>query len=182
MAAQVFTPARVAHMLKELQKRLKVSRDKHEDLLQDLKKELDAVQQAMDRLYEAVEKGLLPMDESLQERVQKHQTRRQEALTRMTGLRRQKELPAIELTPKKINEFCRMLKGKFCDAEASFGKAYLRLLLEEIRVEGQEIRIRGSYAALAGMVQKTKVGLLDGVPTFGGDWLPGPDSNQRQGG
>lgn len=182
MAEKVFTPDRVAHMLKVLQNRLRASRGKHDDLLQDLKKELDAVGQAMDRLYEAVERNLIPMDETLQERVRKHQTRRQEVLTRMTGLRHQKELPMAELTPKKITEFCRMLKDKFCDAEACFGKAYLRLLLEEIRVEGQEIRIRGSYAALAGMLQKTKVGLLDGVPTFGGSWLPGPDSNQRQGG
>ncbi len=68
------------------------------------------------------------------------------------------------------------------DVESNFGKAYLRLLIDEIRVEGREVRIRGKYASLTGMLQKTKVGPLEGVPTFGRNWLPGPDSNQRQGG
>ncbi len=181
MAEKVFTPDRVALMLKEFRDRLKSSRGKHDDSLHHLKKELDAVQQATERLYEAVEQGL-PFDDALKERVHKHQARRQDILIQMAGLKRQKQMPLTQLGPKNINAFCQALKDKLRDKESHFGKEYLRLLVEEIRIEEKEVRIRGSYAALAGMLQKTKVGILEGVPTFGDNWLPGPDSNQRQGG
>ena len=181
MAEKVFTPERVALMLKEFRDRLKSSRDKHDDALYQLKKELDAVQQATERLYEAVEQGL-PFNDSLKERVHKHQARRQDILIQMAGLKRQKQMPLTQLGAKNVSAFCQALKDKLRDRESHFGKEYLRLLVEEIRIEGKEVRIKGSYSALAGMLQKTKVGVLEGVPTFGDDWLPGPDSNQRQGG
>ncbi len=169
-------------MLKEFRERLKNSRSKHDEALHRIKKELDKVQQATDRLYEAIELGLVPLDDTLKNRVEQNNAKRQDLLTEMAGHTRQKEIPPIELAPKTVNAFCNNLKEKLSDRSGHFGKEYLRLLVEEIRVEGEEIRIRGGYAALAGMLQKTKVGLLDGVPTFGGSWLPGPDSNQRQGG
>ena len=182
VAERVFTPGRVEAMLKEFRERLKNARSKHDDQLGKLKKELDAVQAATDRLYEAVENGFLPMDVTLKERVHKHQARRQEILTEMAGLRRQGEMPLSQLGPKKIEAFCKALKEKLQDRSTQFGKEYLRLLVEEIRVEGKEIRIRGNYAALAGMLDKTKAGFPEGVPAFGRDWLPNPDSNQGQGG
>jgi len=44
------------------------------------------------------------------------------------------------------------------DREAQFGKAYLSMLVEEIRVEGQEIRITGRNSALIQAVEKTEAG------------------------
>ncbi len=35
------------------------------------------------------------------------------------------------------------------DERSEFGKRYLRLLVEEIRVEGQTVILRGSHAAVA---------------------------------
>jgi hypothetical protein len=35
------------------------------------------------------------------------------------------------------------------DGESSFGKEYLKLLVDEIKVKGQNVYLRGSYAALA---------------------------------
>lgn len=100
----------------------------------------------------------------------------------MAGLKRHQHMPSTILGPKNIDSFCKVLRAKLQDRETQFGKQYLRLLVDEIRVDGKEMRIRGSYANLAGMVEKTKVGFPEGVPTFGLDWLPNPDSNQGQGG
>jgi DNA invertase Pin-like site-specific DNA recombinase len=172
VSEKVFTPERVALMLNEFRSNLKQSRSKHDDTLRKLKKELDAIQQATDRLYEAVEQGMLPMGNTLRERAHKHQTRRQEVLTEMAGLRRQKEMPIAQLGPKKIETFCKALKQRLQDKESNFGKEYLRLLVDEIKVEGKEVRLRGSYGAVAGMLNKTKVGLREEVPTFGNAWLP----------
>jgi hypothetical protein len=52
-----------------------------------------------------------------------------------------------------------------------------RLLVGEIEVEGREVQLKGSYGALAAVVQKTKLGHSFGVPSFGDLWLPGQDSN-----
>ena len=48
--------------MKELQHNLKHSGADHDEKLKILTKELDAIKQQQERLYEAVEKGLLPLD------------------------------------------------------------------------------------------------------------------------
>ncbi|QOJ19239.1 MAG: hypothetical protein HRU77_00110 [Gammaproteobacteria bacterium] len=50
--------------------------DSQDDGLKKLTKELDEIKLAIDRLYEAVEKGFLPLDSSLQERSHKLNARK----------------------------------------------------------------------------------------------------------
>ena len=183
IAERVFTPDRVGQMLKEFRKRLKNSRSKYDTDLRNLKKELDKIQEAIDRLYAAVEEGILPTDITLKERVHKHQARRQEILIEMAGLKKQAELPQRVLGNKNIQLFCDSLRTKLQDRNSKFGKDYLRMLIDEIKVEPNEIKLRGSYDALAGMLNRTKAGTpWKGVPAFGMCWLPEQDSNLRQGG
>ena len=173
VANRVFTPERMEVMMKELQHNLKNSRSDHDEQLKKLTKELEAVKQQQNRLYEAVEKGLLPMDGTLQERVHKHDARRQVVLTELAGLRRQKELPLAQLGRKHIHAFCAALKEKLRDKASNFGKDYLKLLVNEIRVEKKEVRLTGSYASLAGALNmSTKPGQLSRVPSFVPVWLP----------
>jgi len=177
---RVFTPQRVEAMLKELRERLKTSRSKHDNELESLKKELNDIQQATDRLYAAVESGMLPNDISLAQRAHKHHARRQEILTEMSGLKRKQQMPFAPLGKKSVQTFCSALRDKMLDKESNFRKEYLRLLVDEVSIEGNEVRIRGSHAALAGVLHKTKVGHLEGVPTFGSGWLPLTDSNDKR--
>jgi site-specific DNA recombinase len=177
VSEKVFTPDRVAVMLNEFRTNLQKTRSKHDDTLRQLKKELDAIQQATDRLFEAVEQGMLPVGQTLRERAHKHQTRRQEVLTEMAGLRRQKEMPLSQLSTKKIDAFCNALKQRLQDKDCNFGKEYLRLLVDEIKVDGKEVRLQGSYGAVAGLLNKSKAGSLKRVPTSGTSWLPELDSN-----
>jgi site-specific DNA recombinase len=82
MSEKVFTPRRVAVMLKELQERLNNARSEHDQHLQTLKKELDDLKNRLDRLCDAIENGVLPNDIA-QERSLKIQTRRQAVLAEM---------------------------------------------------------------------------------------------------
>ena len=93
LADRVFTASRVRAMLESLRKRLSQSQTAHEGKLKQLTKELDRVQQRSNQLYEAVEKGFLPMDSTLTERANKLQAQRQALLTDMAGLRRLKQMP-----------------------------------------------------------------------------------------
>ena len=60
-----------------------------------------------------------------------------------------------------------------------FGKAYLRLLVDEIRLEGNQLTISGSYAELGhafGMLEKLRLGE---VPSLVPVWRARQDSNPR---
>jgi len=71
-----------------------------------------------------------------------------------------------------------VLRSKLLDRNSKFGKEYLKLLVNEIRIEGNEAQISGSYAALAGAIAETKKGTLGRVPTFVSNWLLDLGSNQ----
>ena len=124
-------------------------------------------------MYEAVEKGLLPLDGTLHERVNKHKEKRQEVLTEMAGLQRQKELPLAGLGIRRIRSFCSALKEKLLEKGSNFGKEYLKLLVTEICVDKIEVRLTGSYAALVGaLTMSTKPDHFEMVPSFVSVWLP----------
>jgi hypothetical protein len=60
-----------------------------------------------------------------------------------------------------------------------FGKQYLRLLVKDVRITGKEIRLRGSYKALAHTMVSGNVDTPEGVPTLGYTWRALRDSNPR---
>ena len=182
LAERVFTPERVELMMKELQANLKHAHTDQHEQMGKLAKEIDDIKRQADKLYEAVENGFLPLNASLQERVHKHDARRQEILVELASLRRQKEMPLTNLGKKNIAVFCSALKERFFDKASNFGKEYLKLLVDEITVVKREVHLTGSYAALASaLCVGTKRGTLETVPSFGLDWLPISDSNQGQG-
>lgn len=61
-ADKVLTPERLREMLQEMKRHLKQATSRQDDTLRALKKEPIELETAMNRLYEAVEKGLLPLD------------------------------------------------------------------------------------------------------------------------
>jgi len=91
-------------------------------------------------------------------------------------------MPIKALTLKHIQSFCGALRERLMDRSSSLGKEYLRLLVDEIRVEGKQVVIKGGYHPIPGIIATKKVGTLEGMPAFGLDWLPGTDSNCRPSG
>ncbi len=176
LADKAFTPERVQVILNELKKQIKAAQTTDNDGIRILQKELNELQAATDRLYEAVEKGVLPLDVTLKERSHKLQARRQELLIEMAGYRRKQELPSIK--PRQVDLFCTALKMKLKDRSSGFGKEYLRHIVSEIRITGNQAEISGSRAALAQAVSQMKTGTSLEVPAFVSDWLPDLGSNQ----
>ena len=80
LADKVFTADRVQIMMQEMRQKQQASQKDQTIKLKPLQKELDTLKQSSERLFEAVEKGYLPMDETLQHRSHKLQARRQEIL------------------------------------------------------------------------------------------------------
>ncbi len=179
---RVFTVKRVRRMLEELRKRLEQSRGGSGAQARKLRGDLEQNQLASRRLFEAVERGLIPMDDSLAKRSRELQARRQAILLEIAGLERDQQLPTELLSPAKVEAFCAALRAKMLDASSDFGKRYLRLLVEEIRVEGDAVVMRGTYRGLAQALATKKMGTSAEVPRFGPRWLPGQDSNLQPSG
>jgi hypothetical protein len=169
LADKVFNPDRVKSMLSDMKKQIKAAEASQNDGLKKLTKELDELKTATERLYEAVEKGLLPLDSTLQERSHRLQARRQELLIEIAGQRRQQQVP--EIKQNQLTAFTTALRSKLLDRTSGFGKEYLKLLVSEIRVKGNQAEITGSYSALSCAVAEMKMGTLDRVPTFVPNWL-----------
>ncbi|TAL13840.1 recombinase family protein [Patescibacteria group bacterium] len=167
LSERVFTPERVKDILTEQKKNSQKSAGKVSGALQHLKNELKKLDEAKNRLYEAVEAGL-PFDNSLRERVRFHDNRRQEMLSEMAILRQKSDMPLSKITTSEITAFCAAIRKCLLDIK-SFAKSYLQLLVDEIRIEGNTAIMCGSNAALEGLVAKKKLGTsLDmcEVPSF----------------
>ncbi len=183
LADRVFTPARVLTMLEGLRKRLGRSQTDQEGRLKQLAKEVERLQHSSNELYEAVEKGLLPLDSTLTDRANKLQAQRQALLTEIAGIRRLKQMPLDALGEKRAQAFAKILRERFMEKDRLFSKKYLNLLVGEIRYQDKQLVMRGSYAALARAVSADgKDASGGGVPSFGLGWLPGQDSNLRPAG
>src|SRR3990172_9723723 len=115
-------------MLRELRKRQRTAHTTEDARLQELTRERKEIDAGIARLYEAVEKGILPLDTTLQERSQKLQARRQDVLSAQAGLRNKWDVSVNHLTPAHIAKFTRALKARLLDTASGFGKAYLNLL------------------------------------------------------
>jgi site-specific DNA recombinase len=105
------------------------------------------------------------------------QARRQEILTEIAGLRRQRELPTVLLTPSKVQAFTRALRTRLL-GNRDFAKEYLHLLVDVIRLDGDTVTVTGSHAALAGLALDENLGTHHRVPRFVPNWLPDLGSNQ----
>ena len=98
--------------MESLRRRVSQSQAHMRAELKELTKELTSVQQRSQKLYEAVEKGLLPMDSSLTERANKLQTQTASVATKIAGLRRLKQMPTEALGEKKIHAFTSVLRER----------------------------------------------------------------------
>lgn len=177
LAEKVLTPNRLMTIFKGFQSRFKNSETANHRKIKELQKELGENKLKVERLYHAVENGMLPQDDSLMERAKRFQTHRQEILIEVAQLQRLEEIPLTQIGEKHIEAFCKELKRRFKDVKTGLGKEYLKALVDKITVIGEKIEITGSYANLAYAIAGNGE-----VPRRGGKWLPGPDSNQRRGG
>ena len=176
LVEKAFTPNRVRTILAGLKTRFQSGQSKEQQELASLKRELDAADQALSKLYEGVEKGILELDSTLQARAQGHKAKREAILTEMAGLRRRQDLPLARLSAVKVQQFCQALKNVLLGSNKAFAKRYLRALVSEIRLAGNLVTITGSDVALAAAVAGTRA-LDQRVPRLAMGWLPDQGSN-----
>ena len=177
LSERVFTPKRVSLMLNELLRHQRQAKTAESARLITLTKELERATTGLDRLYQAIEQGAVSIDDTLRTRTQKLKARRCEILTEMSKVKDRQSLAVRRVNADSIKAFCVALKERFYDPASGLGEAYLRLLVDEIKLDGDELIVRGSHRRVAdaiGFMQKRKLGE---VPSFVNDWRARQDSN-----
>jgi len=176
-ADEVLSPERLREMLKEMKGHLKDAHARQGESIRSLQRELNELETATNRLYEAVERDLLPMDEMLRDRAQKLKSRREAVLIQIAGARRQTEMPLSTLTGGQLDAFGAALRARLMDTDTGPAKRYLRELVSEIRFDGKRVVMRGKKAALLAAAAQKKMGTTR-VPISSLVWLPDLGSNQ----
>ncbi|ATX80225.1 Site-specific DNA recombinase [Mariprofundus aestuarium] len=177
MADKILIPSRIEMLLKEMRQKQTASRTTEKEEIGKLTAELKDLEKKRNRLFAAVEEGILPLDGSLKRRAHKQQVRHQEILTEIAGYRRSQYMPLKAIHSKHIENFSVAMRQRLLNRESCLGKEYLKLLVDNIIVDGKVATISGSYSALANALTQT----TGGVPSFVPNWLPKQDSNKRTG-
>ena len=177
LADKVLTPERLKEMLRELKARLKKVQSGQDDQVKVLQRELAELELATNRLYEAVEKGVLPMDDTLTARAQKLKGRRDALMIELASVRRSKEMPIAALSAAHVEAFGTALRSRLQEGSGSFPKRYLRQFVSDIRYDGKRVTMSGRKDALLVAAAQKEMGTAR-VPTSGLSWLPDLGSNQ----
>jgi len=81
---------------------------------------------------------------------------------------------------EEVATFCKLLRERQLDTSKPFSKEYLQLLVKEIVLDGDSVRIKGGYASLAGAIkfvaQKKETESPGEVLSFNNDWRPLADA------
>ncbi len=177
LADKVLTPERLKEMLRELKARLKKAQSGQDDQARVLQRELAELELATNRLYEAVEKGVLPMDDTLTTRAQKLKGRRDALMIELASVRRSKEMPIAALNAAHVEAFGAALRSRLQEGSGSFPKRYLRQFVSDIRCDGKQVTMSGRKDALLVAALEKKMGTAR-VPTSSLSWLLDLGSNQ----
>ena len=86
-------------------------------------------------------------------------------------------LGAPVITPEKIGRLSVLLKDKLYNGTHELKQAYARLMLQEVRVRDDEIRISGSKSVLARCASEGIGTTAPGVLTFVQEWRALRESN-----
>ena len=113
-------------------------------------------EQALVRIYEAVEKGFMEADEHLKARIQQHKAKRENLLAQIATAKQQRQSPLQSLTPQKIDAVAKLLSKKMAE-QTPVAKAYLQATLNEIRITDGTVSLTGPNASMAGLIANNAV-------------------------
>ncbi len=178
LVERAFTAPRLALLLTEARRQMQDRKTLDRQELGRLQAELAKAEQRLGRLYEAIEQGVVTLDDTFQRRIGAARNAREAVLVQMAGLRRVQALPIERVLPSQIEAFSRAIRAKVQDRGSTFAKDYLRALVDQITVYDGTATIVGSNAKLLHAVAQTKKGTIQ-VPSFVREWRARTESNRR---
>jgi DNA invertase Pin-like site-specific DNA recombinase len=138
--------------------------------IKKLEGELKKVEQAQNRLLEAIERGALDMD-MIGDRAHQNKARKENLLLEIAALKRKQQMPLAVISPQKIDAFTRVIRDRLT-VPSAFSRAYLKAAVSEIRIKDQEMTIRGSRSSMVDLIKNGGNINVGEVPSFMREWRP----------
>ena len=179
VAKRVLEPERLREMLESYVKTASDRQEMNRDRLSKLRAAHKETEAKIMRLLELVENGLMHAEDTeLRERLTGLKLHRDEIARETSDLQRRMTSGEPRITPEKVGHLAVLLRDKLHEGPPELRQAYARLLLNEVTVSDQEIRITGSKAVLARAAASKDVDLAaPAVLSFVREWRARKDSN-----
>lgn len=177
---RILHPERLQALLEDYLRTALEREDRNRDQLRQLRQGHKDAEAGLARLLELVEKGLIDAeDASLRERMVALRFRRDELSQEISDLTRRLEAAEPSVTSRKVEELAFALRQHLNDGSPELRQAYARLVLSEVSVTPDEIRISGSKAVLARSAAKGVENSTPAVLSFVREWRARQGSNLR---
>jgi site-specific DNA recombinase len=178
VARQVLDPERLSAMLDAYVKSTAAQADGAKAQLAKFRHDHTAAAAGITRLLELVEKGLMEAeDPMMRERLVGLKRQRDQIAKDIAELQNRMTSAKPTITPEKIARVGQLLRSKLYEGPPEFRQAYARLLMDEVRVTEEEIRISGPKSVLAKCAAEGIAEVVPPVLSFVREWRPGRDSN-----
>ncbi len=176
LCEHVITPERMGAAIEMLIARSEIRTKDLAGRLKALSQEKREVEKQLKNLYVLASDGI-EMDGSLRSHLKGLQDRREQLIKQISGLERQRDLPVRKLSKERREIIAQKIRQRLMHPDdPGFRRAYLRLMVSQVEVSDEEIRITGPNAALADAAMGEE--RPDGpVLSFEREWCAGPDSN-----
>lgn len=179
LSEKVFAPERIQSLVANFRKQQSVKQQDSQAQKIAIQRQFDQLDERQHRLLEAIESGVLELDEITQKRMQQIKISREALKIEMANLNRLPEISTEPLKASQIDKVSQLLKQKLLNSDKKIAKSYLNLLVDKIVVTDDIATIQGNIHSLiaASELAKTKSGQLKQVPTFMPDWCARRESN-----
>ena len=172
---RLFTPERLTTILESLLERNRAKNRAVADRRAALLAELAVTNEKLNRLYRAIEDGIVDLDAQLKERVNALKTQHDLAQASLDRIAAQANTRAM-ITPDRLAAFSQLMREKLDTGDTQARKAYLQSVISQIEVDDDKVRIIGDKATLAAIIAGRQTG--EGrVRGFVRKWRARRDSN-----
>ena len=175
--AQLLQPDRMSTILGALLDRQTTKDTAVEERRSVLKSEIKAKDEKLNRLYRAIEDGVVETDDQLRDRIKAIKNERDMAQASLDRIAEQSR-DRSTLTPERIQAFTKLMHDKLDNGDVQARKAYLRAVISEIRVDDDKVSIIGDKATLSAVIAGQN-GTNANVSGFVRKWRARNDSNVR---
>ena len=172
LAEKAFTPARVQNMMTTLRQRLSTVKYAQQEKINELNRQLKQIEERQHRLLDAIETGMIDIDETVQARSQNLKSAKEALIIEIAGFRQNYSRPIDQIKASQIDAFTKHLKTRLLAQDSAIAKTYLSLLVEKVVIHENKATITGSYSALANVaaMKEGENGQLKQVPTLISEW------------
>jgi chromosome segregation ATPase len=166
---RLFGADRLARILDALVEREEAKDQSLQGRRASLEAEIASRDDRLQRLYRAIEEGIVDLDGDLKQRIQTLKQEREVAQSTHDRMAAQAHSAAV-ITPARLDAFSTLMRNKLDAADVRARQAYLRSVVARIEVGDDRIRVYSDKTALASAAAASGTAPGPGVRGFVRNW------------